>query len=366
MRIQIAERLKPFSHEPGTFCILPGSSLRLQVFPAFIRVHDLQGQQPVPFAEILIDVAGPVQDFTVLQDLEHGKIIVWGHAKNGFFRYHITSDSGGKAIGIWMEKAPKEGITINSLKLLPRQSMGVSLDPPEMNNGRSYVPPTTDRLSLGWHKAQDWTLMRRRMAMEEIMPLWLRLGQLITPVAKEPHAGTALLMDQCRQAIASDKTLEIIPAFQNLFLAGFEGMLSPRLTDEQHQGFGLPDLKLDGKLSPLVLLLEGARLIRSLFAKVENGRIHVLPALPPEFHCGRLLGLRFDGLGMLDMEWSKKAIRRIVFHALKDGDVSFEFQQGIKSFRLREGSRDRGHRCECSGQVQVKAGRDYYLDNFMR
>lgn len=365
MRIQIAERLKPYSHVPGTFCVLPGSHLRLQIFPALLRVHDLEGPFPVLFAEINLGITGPVKDFTVSQDLEHGFVQVWGQAKNGYFRFNVNASSDGKFF-ITIERAPKEGLVLNSLKIRQGDIIEVSKNCIEQKEGPGYIPPVTDRLSLGFHKAQDWSLMHSRMAMEEIMPLWMRLGQLIPPISNAPHEGTALLIDHCREVIESRNILDIVSEFQNLFLAGFEGMLSPRLTDELHQGFDLPEPVAGSKLSPLVLLTEGSSLIRSLFVKAERGRLHILPALPPEFHCGRMLGIQYDGIGAVDMEWSKKTIRRLIFHSHKEGEIAFDFQQGIKSFRLRMGSHDRGTRYETAQPISIQPNCQYFLDNFMR
>lgn len=365
MRIQIAERLKPYSHVPGTFCVLPGSHLRLQIFPALLRVHELVGTIPVLFAEINLGISGPVKDFTVSQDLEHGFVQVWGHASNGYFRFNLNASSEGKFF-ITIEKAPKEGLVLNSLKIRQGDSIVISRNCLEQKEAQGYIPPVTDRLSMGFHKAQDWSLMQSRLAMEEIMPIWLRLGQLIPPIPNAPHEGTALLMDHCREAIESRNILDIVSEFQNLFLAGFEGMLSPRLTDDLHQGFDLPEPASGSKLSTLVLLTEGSSLIRSLFIKAESMRLHILPALPPEFHCGRMLGVQYDGIGAVDLEWSKKTIRRLIFHSHKEGEIAFDFQQGIKSFRLRMGGRDRGKRYESSETIPIQPDCQYFLDNFMR
>lgn len=320
MQIKIAERLRPYSHIPGTYCILPGSSRRLQVFPAFIRVHDLAGPHPKLIEETALDIQGPVKDFTVLQDLEKGIIKVWGHAAKGFFRneYAVPSPSNS---------------------------------------------PSIDRLSLGWHKAQDWSAMQERKAMEEIFPIWFRLGQN-TPHYPSKPAGTIFLLEKCRQIIQERKTTEIIQAFRNLFLCGFEGMLSPRLKDEQHQGFELPPL--DTEASPLFLLSEGAKLIRSLFFKQNEQSISILPALPPEFHCGRLVNVSCAGLGILDMEWSKKTIRRMIFHAHRDSEIVFVFRANLKKFRLRENAYDQGRWTACDEQIKIQSGNTYFLDNFQR
>jgi len=44
--------------------------------------------------------------------------------------------------------------------------------------------------------------------------------------------------------------------------------------------------------------------------------MHVLPALPHEWHAGRATGLRLE-TGTLDLEWSRRTLRRMVFHGEK-------------------------------------------------
>jgi hypothetical protein len=345
MQIKIAEKLKPYSHTPGDFCLLPGTFFRVQVFPALLRIHDLRGPFPTLFAEIPLPITGPVKDFTILQNLEQGFILVWGLAQNGFMRYKISGSVD--TIFISIEKGPEA-----LFQTFPNST-------PVVN------PSLQERLSLGNHKAQDWGLMNRRIALEEILPLWFRLGQMIPSASKKPLAGTAILLDECKQAIETPSILSILSAFQKLFLAGFEGMLSPRLQDENHQGFNLPPIEQDSQLSPLILLTEGALLIRSLFVQQEKKCLKILPALPPEFHCGRFLGIQCHELGILDMEWSKKAIRRMVFQATQDGELALEFFQ-VKSYRLRMGRQGREKQGVVGESIKIQQGQQYLLDNFMR
>ena len=321
MQIRIAERLRPFSHTAGTCCILPGSTLRLQVFPSLIRIHDMTAE-PKLVKEFPIDVEGPVIDFTVQQDLEKGHILIWGQGQGGYFKH----------------KEVLPGFTF---------------------------PQNLSRLSLGNHKAQDWDLMTRRLSFEEIFPIWHRLGQM-TPILQSPTSfqGTLALLEECRQKIEGRKILEILPAFKKVFLAGFEGMLSPRLEDSQHQGFSLSEVT-DPSLSPLWLLTQGAELIQSLFLKREDQAFLVLPALPPDFHCGRLLGVQVEGLGKVDIEWTKKEIRRMGILVEIEGEYALRFSKDIAQFRLRQNAKEKGSIHKASSPLSLKAGYAF-LDNFQK
>lgn len=345
MKINIAERLHPFSHVPGIACMLPGSSLKIQIFPTLLRLYDLISCQPKGDATLAL--TGPVKDFTVLQDLEQCHVTVFGHSQEGYFRYHCRAKNGGMLVEI-----VKGSIQIHSNDASIQ--LGVASCPQKH----------LERLSLGWHKAQDWTLMLRRLALEELLPLWHRLGQLTPKPAAHPHEGSALLLDACRELIAKRDREALVPAFQKLFLAGFTDLFVPRLEDDQHQGFALASLSQQCQLSPLILLTEGADLIRSLFVQQEQDALAILPALPPQFHCGRLLGLECAPFGSLDLEWSKKQIRRMIFRAKTDGQVRFSFQTGLKEYRLRAGSRKEV--IACGDMLAIEKGQEYLLDNFRR
>lgn len=344
MKITIAERLHPFSHVPGISCMLPGSSFSLQVFPTLLRLHDLTSCQLALAGEANLSITGPVKDFTVIQDLEQCEIVVFGHAQEGYFRYHCRAHVEGMRIEV-----AKGGLQIDS-------------QTPKIQLGKEALPKKTfERLSLGWHKAQDWTLMQRRLALEELLPLWHRLGQITPKPAFYSNEGAALLLDVCRDLIAKRDRVALVPALENLFLAGFSGLFVPRLIDGQHQGFALPPISPQCQLSPLILLTEGADLIRSLFVQQNQNELAILPALPPQFHCGRMVDLE-TSLGKLDLEWSKKQIRRLILRTATDGQVRFLFQTGLKEFRLQEGSRKEF--LACGETLSVEKGREYLLDNF--
>lgn len=343
MRIVIAERLKPFSHCPGTFFMLPGTPLRFQLFPALIRVHDLSASSPVLIAEIPLKIKGPLNDFTILQDLEKGFLHVWGHTLVGFLRYQIFPSSAKNGFSIFLEKSPEEEIIPQ--EFLVSSSLNVSIP--------------TERLSLGNHKKQEWTLMHRRCDLTEIFPLWLRLGQLLKiPERKDSDS----LLQRCQDSVKASDRNAIISTFNNLFLAGFEGGLSPRSTDLNFQGFNLPPLS--SGVSPLHLLTEGAKSIRQIFLNTSDNKIAILPVLPSEFHCGRLIQAPCSDVGLLDMEWSKHLIRRMVLTVSKNVTLQFSFQKELGHFRLRAGYGDNGQKVICGDPITFQANQAYFFDRF--
>ncbi len=233
MTIQIAARLKPFCHLPGTTCVIPLTHVRLQVFPTLLRFLDFATGKSW---EEKLDWKGPVEGFTVELDLEKGCVEVFGKTQSGFRRVPIKQH-------LAMKK------------------------------------PEIERLSLGSHAKLDWQLVLRRMDMEEMVPVLFQLGQLVPD-----SAATTPILDFLT---FSDKN-EIAAQLASFFKTGFHGMLAPRLTDEDFQGI-VEEGKAVG--SPLALLREGYKAVRSLLFTEDDG-FSFLPNLPPQFHAGRLLNLR--------------------------------------------------------------------------
>lgn len=357
MKIDIAGRLRPFSHCFGTFFVLPGTCLRIQVFPALIRIHDLSQAVPRLVHEIPVPLQGPVADFTVQQDLEQGFLLVWGKTSTGFMRYRIERVEGdpyGSAIVI--EKKPSSGFSFEGEQRLILSS--------HAKTSASSLPKT-ERLSFGCHKAQDWELMQRRCEMSEILPFWMRLGSVTPSLGESVLEGTASLLQPCLFAIERGERARVLPALQQLYQAGFEGGLSPTLIDTSYQGFTFDSISGNSTATPLSLLTQGAQMIRSLFVQSRDHQLDVLPVLPPAFHCGRFTQISLGALGMLDLEWSKGWLRRMVLSAESSVTVELRFQKGLKEFRLRRGVKDRGRRLSCkAAEVALIPGERYLLDQF--
>src|SRR5579872_2254383 len=165
MHIEIAERLHPFSHLPGTRCLLPKSNWQLHIFPTLVCLKDKDE------LKIILDLVGPVKNFTVEQDLEKGHVSVFGKTAEGFLRYRLMQSE--KAVEIHFEKLPNGTMHIDlpSGKILVKEnqiqricaSLPCALD----------VPP--ENLSLGMHRSQDWEMVSRRGDLREILPIWFRL-----------------------------------------------------------------------------------------------------------------------------------------------------------------------------------------------
>ncbi len=335
MKITIAERLHPFSHEIGTKFLLPKSSWTVEVFPTRLNFYDLEGKGD-PF-NLCFDFTGPIQGFTAELDLEQGCLSVFGMTRKGHMCYRLCA----KEDGIWltMEKIPEEKVLCRrsfppqECSLSQKESMIVCL---ALRSAEKMA--SQERLSLGMHKAQDWDLARRRLDSKEIFPHWFVLAGLIPSkdLPVENAAGNFSLLHACRKKIEHLEKETVLQAFEHLFLSAFEGVLVPRLTDSGYQGI-VPELENTPLVSPLPLLTESGRLIRSLFFQEKNSEVSLLPCLPPQFHCGRMVRMRTSHHEMIDFEWTKKTLRGVLITSASGGEMHLKLPKGIRHCRLKSG-----------------------------
>lgn len=338
--IKIAARLHPFSHLPRTECLLPGSHFKLQIFPTLI--HCMSVASKTPQTSLILGIQGPVKGFTTELDLEHRQVRVFGVAKNGYFLYTLKRHADG--VELCVEKLPEETLYCRLISQNKECwiSKGETLFIPVVF--KEPQPLLNDeRLSLGMHKAQDWDSIRKRLDLKEIFPAWMRLGQITPPSVNEACSlGTFALLDECKKIVEQGRKEDVIPAFARLFLAGLSGILVPRLFDDDAQGIIPLQLNADAQSSPIPLLTDGARLIRSLFLQEETGRLSFLPCLPSAFHCGRMIGLYTQSQDLFEFEWTKKNLRRLIINARSQAVFQLNFSRQFKSCRVRTSLKDRG------------------------
>jgi hypothetical protein len=346
MRIAIAERLRPFSHLPGSRCVLPFSKWGCEIFPTLVRMIDLEASEPRLVASWPLELLGPIDNFTVIQDLEKGYVRFFGHGPDGYFRYRIVADSS--PVGYTITRDQK-------IDAEPMTSAG-----PIFASAMSL-----ERLSFGCTKAQQWPSIAERRTLSEIFPLWFRLGQQLPPLVAHAHGAASLLLE-IEELIARRSLLELEAAWQRLYAVAFGSMLLPQLADPMHLGIPVPAVDNDAKGSPLWLLARGAQLIKRMLVAATAESVAILPALLPSLHAGRLLNVHIEGLGHLDLEWSKKTIRRMIFKSIVDGTVHFTFQSGMRHFRWCEAADLRGRVGQCNIPLQVEAGKCYFFDCFSR
>lgn len=358
MKITVAESLRPFSHALGASCIVPFSAWKLIAFPTRLQLENIRSGETI---DLRLSLTGPIKEFTVQQDLEVGFVKVFGFAAEGYFRYRLEQQEEG--LFLIMEKVPSIGITISIANIAeqvkePKKILLSNLR--EENVGKPF-----ERLSLGQNKSQDWSSIRKRLSLAEIFPHWLRLGQVVPGViSQERPEGILELLKKCKEAASACDKKEITRSFTNLFLAGFSGIMVPRLADEEYQG--ITSECFSPSSDALKLLSEGADAIRSLFFQEKEGIYHLLPCLPSEFHSGRLLGITTVEGDIIDLEWSKKLLRRVIIKVNADKELALSLQKDLKRFRMKKGLKQKGSFLEVGVRIRCSKGDVLYLDNFQK
>lgn len=351
MALTITQRYRPFSHVSGTMCLLPGSSLAVQIFASRIVAFDYSHIQPEPIFCLEFIALGPLGQFTVLQDLEAGKIVVSGFAKSGFVRYAITSQ------GVVFEKLVGEiGCVIK-----PSNTRFSVVQAQKIAFGDSSSQPLLgqrERLFLGVDKSQEWPQVVRRSLMPEVLPYIYWLSQNVVLPKEQALQGSSLL-NNLQEAIIQHKRAEVITHFKALFTAGFSHQLVPRLEDSDYQGYDLPVVGSQAAC-PLVLLGECKKCIRSLFFQEDQELLRILPLLPPECASGVFADIITTKGHRLSIEWTKHIVRRVQIVAAVDDTLHLSFQHEITSFchdRVRHAA---------PASLKVRANHTYLLDNFQK
>lgn len=343
MKIDIANRCRPFSHEYGESFLLPRTRVVVKVFPTRLE-----------FGDKWIDFgwSGPIEQFTAQLDLEREELCVFGQAPLGYFSYVLKRE--GDSVMLIIEKAPpmEKKQRIELMKLESSQ--------------QGLIP----RLSLGSHKAQEFSKMKKRKDPCELFPLWLRLaGVCPSGTDQRGQSGQYGLLDECYRLVAEEKKLEIVKRLLDFFQSAFTGVFVPRLIDTEYQG--IVERVEEPGVSAMPLLMESAVLIRSLFyQEKEKGEVAILPLLPPDFHCGRFIDITLSSGVVLSFEWTKKKLRRLILAAPAglDQEVNLVLQLPRAIVSCRRASKRQGVHNVCVEEERVhcvlSAGEKMELDRF--
>ncbi len=288
-----------------------------------------------------VHLKGPFSGFTAMQDLEKDQIRVFGFSASGYFSYVIFAKGGMHHL--FLERCPKEGIVFGEKQLFAKEILSFP-DPDEPLQTKPL-----ERLSFGNHKKQDLELIFRRLDLSEIIPIVFMLGQKFP---KKGNAAMPSLFESLERCIKEKNRLDVEKALLNLCLAGFNNTFVPRNIDTDYQGF-----PLQKQGSSLGLLTHLQSLVRSLFVQ-EAEKISILPCLPVSLHAGRFKNVQMKDF-VMDLEWSKKKIKRISLRAFQDGIAPFDFGKNVEKFRI-----NRNQVVLASAPFAFKKGHSYTLDRF--
>jgi hypothetical protein len=357
--------------------------MAVQAYPTRLRLFSLAQSRERLLAEIALDVHGPVREFTLVLDLERSCIRLWGHAKEGYFRLRMVALADQESVGLFWEKAPEAGIGLTLSGKLHWDRVGeaacTQLESRYCAKAKDFLLlyhsltmpfPTAfeagaaTRLSLGSHRAQNWDSICQRLDLADVLPIWSNLSQQVkVPVLAE--FNELALLQPLQQAVAEKEPVRVQERLQELFRFAFRGILCPRWQDVEFQGLKVGEGVAVPDLSPMHLLHASGQVLSKLFLSADETLLAPLPCLPPELHAGRYLAVRTPW-GEVDMEWSKKTVRRLIVRAEKDAEISVNLGKGLRSYRLRRNSKDNGAVLDESKPLRIEAGQHYFLDRFER
>ena len=180
--------------------------------------------------------------------------------------------------------------------------------------------------------------------------------------------GTGSLLSRCQDLMDRKEHEKLNESWERAFYAGFSGGLVPDLRDEKYLGLELASWDALTDAFPLQFLFQGAQLIRKQFLHMDEKGVAILPHLPSQVYCGRLLNAHLGSWGHLSVEWSKKKVRQVVFHCHRSGDLPFLFADVSTSYRLCVDGPDfqdrKGRRVGVNATLSVEKGRCYFFDRF--
>lgn len=360
MAVKIRAYLRPFSHQPGSKLLIPKSPWKAVVFPTRLEISDLTSEDKT---STIIDftMEGPVKLFTVMQDLERSWVRVFGQSKEGFFSYRLFME--GNNLYFYVERCPDAGLFFSFNG--PLQSLKRKESLLLMSSEVFSTKENNEKMHFGCFKKQDWVLVKRRLSVIEILPFWYKLGKSFPPKEIFNESDHPLLIE-CKKLIEERNRVDIGGALLNLFQSQFEGILCPRSKDADYQGFLSNKPNTYSPELLLELLAKSAQLIRLLFMHFEGKTLSLLQCLPKELHAGRFTNIEVTKGLLIDIEWSKKMLKRVIFYPKKDHTIELRLQKGFRSFRLSCGSKKQGIEMMAGQPLLLQKGTRYLLDRLKK
>lgn len=355
MKISIFQKKILYSLKPGVSFLLPRTSFKVTLFPTRIEYEDLETDAK---AVITWVTEGAVKSFKAELNLEKEQIEVSGKAPKGFYRFIVKEEKG--SILFLCQRGPEKGFKISLTNneessktqdniLLPKHSIPVF-------SSICVMATTAEKMSFGVHKALDVHKIEERKDLKEVIPIWFSLYQKIYSGKKSHREGLAKLLDFPEEK----KALERV--FDDLFEAGFSTFV-PRLTDA-FQGYLDQDETILQNASPLILLKEIGKKIRELFFVQEKAHFYLLPKLLQPFLCGRLLGIECTGYGKIDLEWSKRKLKKVIFYPDTLKTIHIYPSKEIKHFRFRRSFKDKGQKIFPGDPIIITDKKPLFFDRF--
>jgi hypothetical protein len=324
--IQIKSKLKPFSTTPGVEIPLVQAGLTLKIYPTFIEVF----KEGISKRQLTLQFPELTESFVASLDLYKGWIEVQLQFKKSTLHYLLLLENNELVLDL--RRTPKNSISYTfedkSFGSLSKNERLVLIRIQEV-----FSPSPLELLSLGGHKKQHLESMKERRDFIELAPHLFLMGQYAKKSHLELNQGNFVYLKSAYDQRDKKNHHLILSELEPLLNTGFSSFFVPHVEDPFHWGYSTPKVHLD-RPSPFSLLRELYLLFRSFFIQSEDKALYLLPHLPPLFHCGRLIHVQQGGLH-LDIEWSKKMIKKVYIRSNKEQTLKLHFQNPIQECRIR-------------------------------
>ncbi len=359
MKIQIANRYRPFSRSTRSKALIPNTDVVVEVHPTRLFLQRIGTQE---IQEVTLSIKGPVEGFVVMQDLEKGALIIQGHELNGFFRYRLFGM--GKKLSLMVDKSPgglKIALGAQPIVVHPKQKI-------PMMDCFTIISKNIPRLSLGCHKKQEIEKINERMDLTEIFPFLHRLGYMV-PKSTEtfPITQTTFsLLENFKIALQSRQKIEQRKRFSAFYQTAIEHLFVPKIFDEYYLGV-LETISGQQEQYSVKLLRDTSAMIESCFFTQEGSLLTFLLQMPSNIHSGSMINLHSNnGEFRLSFRWRSDHLREVILQSFTEKTYQCALPYPIRSFRLRSCQRDRGCIVDSGTPFTMLPDATYFLDRFQK
>ncbi len=326
-QIEIKQKLKPFSITPGIEIPYPQTEHVFKLYPTYFEIYK-EGksvfQAHLNFKEV-------PKNFIAHFNLYSGKIEVQLTFEKGALHFDLYSNS--ESLVLLVKRNTFKNLDLKVEGASRSQKIVLKKEFILIGSASTTSTPHLELLSLGSHKKQQIERILERRDVAEIFPILFMLGQYCKLERSKNKEGSLVFIKKLQDHLKQKKHDCIVSDLMPLITSSFSGLFVPHLEDVFHLGYTLPRLSKNPP-SPFTLLSELYFSIRSFLILKESKSLYLLPHLPPELFCGRILKLKEEGL-TLDLEWTKKELRLLKIKATSDQSLKLCFQKPIQKCRIR-------------------------------
>ncbi|MCH9633701.1 MAG: hypothetical protein S4CHLAM7_04340 [Chlamydiae bacterium] len=328
-KIQIKNKLKPFSTRPGIEIPFPISKHIFKIYPTVLEIineQDLLLKVELFFKE-------PPNQFISFFNLVKNRVEVELSFDKGVVHYHLRIKENKlffqvKRCGFKSFVLKMEGKEKKSLKMHINQEC-VLVEEIDQKSPENSL----EILSLGSHKKQQIEPLLERKDPKEILPLVFLMGQLGSFERTKHLEGSLNCIKTLQKNRRQKNHDQLLPDLLPVFNQSFSGLLAPYLEDINFWK-PTPSKFTKPRASRFSLLSELYFEIRHFFLTRTKNELFILPHLPPECYCGRLVNVEESGL-TLQMDWSKKLLKMLHIYSAKEHTIKLVFQSPIQKCRVR-------------------------------